>query len=72
MVWIMKRRWWVLAVGVVLLALGLALPGPLEGVRAACAALGFVMTYMASLSFLRVMSVALRARHAAHRPSNSH
>ena len=68
----MKRRWWVLAVGVVLLALGLALPGPLDGVRAAFATLGFVMTYMASLSFLRVMSVAVRARHTAHRPSNSH
>jgi hypothetical protein len=72
MVWIMKRRWWVLAVGLVLLLFGLLLPGPVDGVRGGLGALGFVMTYMAMLAVLRVISVAVRVRRAAHRPSNSH
>jgi hypothetical protein len=72
MVWVTQRRWWVLAAGLVLFLFGLLLPGPVDGVRGALVALGFVMTYMAMLAVLRVTTVALRGRRAAHRPSNSH
>jgi hypothetical protein len=68
----MKRRWWVLALGVVLLLFGLLSSGPVDGVRGTLGALGFVMVYMAMLAVLRGTTMALRARSEAHRASSSH
>jgi hypothetical protein len=68
MVWVMQHRWWVLAAGLVLYLFGRLVPGQVNGVP--LAALGFLVIYLATLAILRVITVGMRSRRAAHRPSS--
>jgi Na+/H+ antiporter NhaD/arsenite permease-like protein len=71
MPWLIKRRWWTLAGGLMLLLLGLVSSGPGTAVRNVLGPIGLVLVFLAVLGVLLEIPVALRARHEARRPPDS-
>ncbi|MGA3183201.1 MAG: hypothetical protein ABSE52_01185 [Candidatus Dormibacteria bacterium] len=71
MPWVIKRRWWLLAGGVVLLVLGLGLSGPETSLRAILGVPGIFLVFWGALGVLLSIPLALRARHVAPRPPDS-
>ncbi len=71
MVWLIKRRWWTLAGGWVLLLLGLVPSGPGTAVRTALGPLGLVLVLLAVLGALLEIRIALRSRREAPHPPAS-
>jgi hypothetical protein len=68
MPWVVKRRWWVLAGGFVLLVVGNLPPVPGTGVRSLLDGLGFFLVFWAMLGVLLSIPIALRAHREAPRP----
>lgn len=61
MLWVVKRRWWILAGGLVLFLLGLVLSGPRTdvGIGSVFGGVGLVMVVWATLAALLAIPMAL-------------
>lgn len=66
--WVIKRRWWMLAAGVVLLLLGFVPSDPWSAVRDVFLAVGSLVIFWTLLAILFAVPMALRARREAPRP----
>lgn len=71
MPWAIKRRWWILAGGLVLVLVALVPSGPVTDARVAAGAVGFFLVSWGVLAVLLAIPIALRGRHEAHRPPDS-
>jgi hypothetical protein len=69
--WVIDRRWWILAGGLVLLVLGLGLAGPATPLRAILGVPGIFLVFWGALGVLLSIPLAVRARHVAQRPPDS-
>jgi hypothetical protein len=71
MPWVFRRRWQILAGGLVLLLLGLVPRGPVTDVRSVLVGVGLVLVIWAMLGVLLAIPMALRGRREAPRPPDS-
>jgi hypothetical protein len=67
MLWVIKRRWQILAVGLVLLLLGSKPSGPGTDVRAVLYGVGSGLVFFATLAVLLAIPMGLKARRGAPR-----
>ena len=71
MPWVFRRRWQILAGGLVLWVLAPVLAGPGTDVRSVLYGVGLVLVFLAALAVLLAIPVAVKARHEARRPPDS-
>jgi hypothetical protein len=68
MLWIINRRWWVLAAGLLLVLLGVLLSGPGTDIRIALGGLGLFLIIWAVFGILLAIPMALRDHREGYRP----
>jgi hypothetical protein len=71
MLWVVKRRWWILAGGLALFLLGIEPPGPGTDFRSVAGGIGIVLVLLGLLGVVVAIPIALKARRAEPRSPRS-